>query len=296
MTSMRPRSWTKVFRAPDAESVRLFGPRVRALFDHAVSHGLRAFLLTFTSRCFGSPAEVLDHVKVRWGSFQQKGVWRRVVAALWVFGDHEHPHVHVLVVLPPDMNVRDLLKHWGAGFTHSRAAYGDAARLADYFAAQRRISTTTPAQRRRFHGYRAPRPDHVLCIHTPSPSDLSGGHLPRTRGRRRPGPSTQQLRPAPQGENRDDVAGTGGHTVLGLATCVVERPPANERSRICGSERESVSVRGEAATELGAGTKKGCPPGGSDVVSALASSLAPPTTTSPTKTSSRTRSRRKGHA
>ena len=48
----------------------------------------RFLFFTFTSYMQGNDELVIAHLKACWARFQQSVVWRRVLGALWVFGDH----------------------------------------------------------------------------------------------------------------------------------------------------------------------------------------------------------------
>lgn len=160
----RPRfkvpSGQRRFREPDAELSSRMYSRLEMLVEFAKRNGLRAYFFTLSSRAYslGFDERVMVDLKRGWDLFQQSTTWRRVPGALWVFGDHERPHIHCVAVLPASMTVHNFRDRWRRG--HSNAVpvrERNFSRLAAYLAAQRAPRNREGNTRRRFHGFKAPR-------------------------------------------------------------------------------------------------------------------------------------------
>jgi hypothetical protein len=152
-------------RAEDPGLQKVMSERMVELRSLAQSGSHRFLFFTFTSSLHGTDEMVMAHLKACWARYQQSGVWRRVLGAIWVFGDHERPHLHVAVVLPDDMTIREVRSTWSGGITpHPRPVY-DAHGLGAYFGAQRPLNQQKPQPRRRFHGWKPPRLGHFTCLY-----------------------------------------------------------------------------------------------------------------------------------
>lgn len=153
---MPPPAW----REPNKRQARRFSKALTTLVDHAVANGLRVHFYRFTSRRhrFGPDAEVMADLKAQWSLFIQKEVWRRVVGAIWVFADHERPHIHLVAVLPASLPVNELRSKWCAGFTYAKPVdTSNYTRLGLYLAAQQRPRSGNGRSPHRNFGVRLPR-------------------------------------------------------------------------------------------------------------------------------------------
>lgn len=120
----------------------------------ARAYGLRASFYTLSSGRFGSDhQQILLDLKRRWSLFIQSTVWRKVLCAAWVFGDHERPHIHLVAVLPPDLPVHAIRNRWDAGFSNAKPVdLVNYARLGSYLAAQGDLAARKTRARHRYFG------------------------------------------------------------------------------------------------------------------------------------------------
>jgi hypothetical protein len=138
---------------------------------------LRVYFFTLSSAAFGSDSRVMADLKRRWSLFQQSTVFRKIPSAVWIFGDHERPHIHLVAVIPSQLTVHAVRDRWNGGFSNGEKLRPDHARLATYLAAQfRSDARKTPIRQRRF-GFRHP-PSAGLACREPDPSRSPPGSSP----------------------------------------------------------------------------------------------------------------------
>lgn len=147
------------WREPDKALCERFRSDFDRLMGQAQAAGDRVYFYTFSSRAppWAGHDAVLDDLKGRWHLFCQSAVWRRLKAKVWTFGDHERPHIHLVVALPVGVTVHAVRDRWDAGHTYAkRVDLTNYQRLADYFAAQADSDARKSRRRRRYFGSRVP--------------------------------------------------------------------------------------------------------------------------------------------
>lgn len=86
----------------------------------ATIHGTNVAFFKFSTRTFGTKRAVMADLKRQWNLFTERGVWRRIESALWVFADHRRAHVHLIAELPAGVSMTSVRNAWRGGFTHAQ--------------------------------------------------------------------------------------------------------------------------------------------------------------------------------
>ncbi len=232
--------WRRLQNAPPATELIKVMQKIMA---YATSTGARPLSCHFTTRHLGSFERTLDDLKSRWWKFQQTETWRGIEAAVWVFGTHGRPHVHLAVALPRGVTIRAFMRKWTGGISSHPTHIYDVSNLAAYFGAQRSSFARIPRKRRRLWGSRLPPAGHLVYAcpsspgaipgspgatgssPSPSSSSLGEGSSPRSG-------STFAIPVAPDVARR---AGTGGE--IGSAFPTMQRPESPTSCCTSSSER-----------------------------------------------------------
>lgn len=271
-------------RLQDAALAAVLAAGIKAVVAHAEAQGVPAYFFTFTSRHRGTPDAVMNDMKACWWRFQQTRVWRKVSAAVWVFGDHGHPHLHLAVVLPEGVTIRAFRTKWTGGIsTHPPQIY-DAEQLGSYFGAQRTSFVRNPTKRRRYFGSRLPSVGHLAYVYPSANqgSTLGAGPSPSTSRSSSPWssevivPTSGSSLGPPLAPSLVTVTGeTGLHQVRaetggeGGSSLPTMRRPASPTSCCISSSDRAQPGGGDAEPEQVGGVEQASPPRGSEPLHGL---------------------------